>query len=31
MLRIGVIGVGRWGRNHVRVLKELEAEGKVRL
>lgn len=31
MLRIGVIGVGRWGRNHVRALKELEAEGKVRL
>ena len=25
--RLAVVGVGRWGRNHVRVLKELEAEG----
>ncbi len=31
MLRIGVIGVGRWGKNHVRVLKQLEYEGKVKL
>ncbi len=28
---MGVVGVGRWGRNHVRVLKELEAEGLVEL
>lgn len=26
MLRMGVIGVGRWGRNHVRVLAELSRE-----
>ncbi len=31
MLSIGVVGVGRWGRNHVRVLKELENEGLVKL
>ncbi|MEM0026804.1 MAG: Gfo/Idh/MocA family oxidoreductase [Ignisphaera sp.] len=31
MLRVGVIGVGRWGKNHVRILKELEKEGKVKL
>uniref|UniRef100_A0A7C4FHA4 Gfo/Idh/MocA family oxidoreductase n=1 Tax=Ignisphaera aggregans TaxID=334771 RepID=A0A7C4FHA4_9CREN len=31
MIRVGVIGVGRWGRNHVRVLKELENDGKVKL
>jgi len=30
-LRVAVIGVGRWGRNHVRVLKELEGEGLVQL
>ncbi len=30
-LRVAVIGVGRWGRNHVRVLKELEREGLVQL
>jgi len=28
-LCIGVVGVGRWGRNHVRVLKELKHEGLV--
>ena len=26
---IAVVGVGRWGRNHVRVLKQLEGEGRV--
>ncbi len=31
MLRVAVVGVGRWGRNHVRVLKELESEGLVKL
>jgi len=31
VIRVGVIGVGRWGRNHVRVLKELENDGKVKL
>jgi len=31
VLSIGVVGVGRWGRNHVRVLKELEVEGLVNL
>uniref|UniRef100_A0A7J2T9I1 Gfo/Idh/MocA family oxidoreductase n=1 Tax=Ignisphaera aggregans TaxID=334771 RepID=A0A7J2T9I1_9CREN len=31
MIKVGVIGVGRWGRNHVRVLKELENDGKVKL
>lgn len=30
-VRVGVVGVGRWGRNHVRVLKELEVEGLVEL
>jgi len=30
-IRIGVIGTGRWGKNHVRVLKELEREGIVKL
>jgi|UniRef100_A0A7J3Z8F8 Predicted dehydrogenases and related proteins len=31
MIKVGVIGVGKWGRNHVRVLKELENDGKVKL
>ena len=31
MLRVAVVGVGRWGRNHVRVLKELEAEERIKL
>ncbi len=31
VLRVAVVGVGRWGRNHVRVLKELEKEGLVQL
>ena len=26
-MRVAVVGVGRWGRNHVRVLKRLESEG----
>lgn len=30
-IRVGVVGVGRWGRNHVRVMKELEREGIVKL
>ncbi len=30
-VRIAVVGVGRWGRNHVRVMKELEREGIVKL
>ncbi len=30
-IRVGVVGVGRWGRNHVRVLKELEKEGLVEM
>ncbi len=28
-MKIAVVGVGKWGRNHVRVLKELEKEGLV--
>uniref|UniRef100_A0A7J2U192 Gfo/Idh/MocA family oxidoreductase n=1 Tax=Ignisphaera aggregans TaxID=334771 RepID=A0A7J2U192_9CREN len=31
MIKVGVVGVGRWGRNHVRVLKELESNGEVKL
>jgi predicted dehydrogenase len=31
MIKIGVIGVGRWGKNYVRVLKELERSMEVRL
>ena len=31
MLRVAVVGVGRWGRNHVRVVKELESEGLAEL
>jgi len=27
MLRIGVIGAGKWGSNHIRVLQELQSEG----
>jgi UDP-N-acetylglucosamine 3-dehydrogenase len=31
LIRIGVIGVGRWGKNHVRALKELEQEVDIEL
>ena len=31
VLRLGVVGLGRWGRNHVRVAKELEWEGVSKL
>jgi len=31
LLRLGIVGLGRWGRNHVRVAKELEWEGVVKL
>ena len=27
MVRVGVIGTGYWGKNHVRIFKELEREG----
>jgi len=30
-VKVAVVGVGRWGRNHVRVMKELEREGIVKL
>jgi len=31
MLRIGVIGAGKWGSNHIRVLQELQSEGMCEL
>jgi len=29
VLKVAVVGVGRWGRNHVRVLSRLVAEGEI--
>jgi len=29
MVRVGVIGTGGWGKNHVRVLNELDCLGAV--
>ncbi|HIP57683.1 MAG TPA: Gfo/Idh/MocA family oxidoreductase, partial [Ignisphaera aggregans] len=29
VLRVGVVGVGRWGTNHARVLAELQEEGLI--
>ena len=31
MLRIGVIGAGKWGSNHIRVFQELQSEGMCEL
>ena len=31
MLRIGVIGAGKWGSNHIRVLQEIQSEGMCEL